>query len=41
VTDLDRDTSTTLTGRELLDEGLPVEMRERPGAALITYRKVE
>jgi len=41
VTDLDApDTPGEYTGETLLDTGLPVEIRSRPGAALYHYRRV-
>jgi alpha-galactosidase len=40
VTDLDEGALRTLAGRELMEQGLPVTLRARPGAALITYRKL-
>jgi alpha-galactosidase len=39
LTNLDVAGSTEMTGRELLDAGLPVVMKEKPGAAIITYKK--
>jgi alpha-galactosidase len=41
VTDLDAAGSRELTGRELMDEGLPIVIKAKPGAAVITYRKVK
>lgn len=40
VTDLDAPTPTEMTGRELMDEGLLVHLRDRPSAALITYKRL-
>jgi len=41
VTDLDApDTPSEYTGETLLDTGLPVEIRSRPGAVLYHYRRV-
>ncbi len=37
VTDLDDPKPTRMSGRELMDEGLPVAIGERPGSALVTY----
>jgi len=37
VTDLDTGQSQTLTGRELMDGGLPVTIRTQPGAIVLTY----
>jgi hypothetical protein len=31
--------TTDMTGRELLEKGLPLVLKERPGAAVIGYRK--
>jgi hypothetical protein len=28
-----------MTGRELQDTGLPIVIKDQPGAAIITYRK--
>ena len=40
VTDLDSPgTPRQMTGDELLDHGLPVEFRSRPGAAIFTYHR--
>ncbi len=39
VTDLDSRESKRMTGRELMNDGLPVHLPQRPGAALIVYRK--
>jgi alpha-galactosidase len=39
LTNLDVAGTTEMTGRELLDSGLPVAMKEKPGAAIITYKK--
>ncbi len=41
VKDLDRDQEKTVTGRELMENGLVVEIPQRPGAALVTYKKVK
>lgn len=38
VTDLDRGTPTRLTGRDLMDKGLPVTIPNQPGAVAITYK---
>jgi hypothetical protein len=40
ITDLDAKIPTTLSGRELMLQGLPVEIKEKRGAAIIIYRKV-
>ncbi len=39
VTDLDAPESGVRTGRDLMDAGLRVELAERPGAAVIVYKK--
>jgi alpha-galactosidase len=41
VTDPDSATETAFTGAELIGQGLPVHLVVRPGAALLTYKKVE
>jgi alpha-galactosidase len=41
VTDLDEGKPHTHAGKDLLDRGLPVEIKDKPGAALIAYRKVK
>jgi hypothetical protein len=41
VIDLDApDKARELTGDELLEKGLPVELVSRPGAAIFTYRRM-
>ncbi len=39
LTNLDDPVETERSGRELLDSGLSVAIQERPGAAIVTYRK--
>lgn len=39
VTDLDAATARQISGKELLERGLPIEVRSRPGAAVIVYQK--
>jgi alpha-galactosidase len=39
LTNLDVAAAVAMTGRELLDQGLPVVMKEKPAAAIITYKK--
>lgn len=39
VSDLDADQPHQMTGRELMEDGLSIAIREKPGAALMTYRK--
>ncbi len=41
VTDLDRNVPHVTTGRELIDPGLRVEIPQRPGAAIVTYKRDE
>jgi alpha-galactosidase len=41
ITNLDSGDAQTLTGRELLENGLPVAIKEKPGSALITYAKAK
>jgi alpha-galactosidase len=40
VSDLDSQSSERLSGRELMEKGLRVNIADRPGAAVITYRKL-
>ncbi len=39
VTNLDVPGTTEWTGRELSERGLPIAIKDRPAAALITYEK--
>ena len=39
LTNLDVPGEMEMTGRELLDVGLPVSIQEKPGAAIITYKR--
>jgi alpha-galactosidase len=39
LVNLDVPGSTEMTGRELMESGLPVAIKNRPGAAIVTYRK--
>ena len=41
VSDFDTGQPKRMTGRELMDSGLLITLPERPGAALITYQKVD
>ncbi len=41
MTDLDSSEVKTLSGRELLETGLSIDLKQKPAAALITYRKRE
>lgn len=40
VTDVDENTPTEITGRELTEKGLLVRIGARPGAAIVTYKRV-
>jgi len=40
ITDVDADGPVVVTGAELLDPGLRIEVTDRPGAALIIYERV-
>ncbi|MCH2597709.1 MAG: GH36 C-terminal domain-containing protein, partial [Pirellulales bacterium] len=40
VNDYDEEQPVEKTGRELMEQGLVVTIAEKPGAALITYKKV-
>jgi alpha-galactosidase len=40
VTNFDLDAPTTISGQDLLTKGLPLEVKELPGAALVVYRRV-
>ena len=39
VTDVDTSQPVQITGKELMDKGLPVSIAEQPGALLFCYRK--
>jgi len=41
VTDPDTGTTAAIAGRALMDEGLSVEIRARPGAATVVYRRLD
>jgi alpha-galactosidase len=41
ATNLDGETSVEITGRELLEQGLPVSIQGKPAAGLIHYRKID
>ncbi|MBI3666363.1 MAG: alpha-galactosidase [Acidobacteria bacterium] len=41
VTDLDSPGEFQLTGDELMEKGLPIAIKGRPGAAVLTYRRVK
>jgi alpha-galactosidase len=40
VTDVDSGKSVEATGRDLMENGLAVTVHARPGAALVTYRRL-
>jgi hypothetical protein len=40
VTDLDKRAPSTISGRDLTQKGLKVEIKEKPGAAIFIYKKV-
>jgi hypothetical protein len=40
VINFDIETPTIVFGRELMENGLTVEIKEKPGAAIIMYKKV-
>ncbi len=39
LTNLDTEETEKISGRKLMEEGLPVNLRDRPGAAVIVYRR--
>jgi alpha-galactosidase len=39
VTDLDEGKPRKVSGKELMENGLAVEIKDKPGAAVISYRK--
>jgi alpha-galactosidase len=39
VANLDSDSPTQISGRDLMEKGLTVEIKNKPGAALITYKQ--
>jgi len=41
LTDLDAGRSKQMTGLELMEQGLPVALKERPAAVIITYQRVK
>jgi hypothetical protein len=41
VTDCDTDRVMKITGQELTEKGLTVEIKDKPGAAVILYRKAK
>jgi alpha-galactosidase len=41
ITNLDLEGSTKVSGKNLMEEGLTVEIKDKPGSALIVYKKVD
>jgi alpha-galactosidase len=41
ISDLDTDRSTRMSGRELMENGLLITIPEKPGAALMTYKRTD
>lgn len=41
ATDLDQNKPLEMTGQDLIEKGLPVNIPDRPGAAVIAYKKVQ
>ncbi len=41
VTDLGAETSSRMTGKQLMEAGLPIEIAEKPGSILVLYKKAE
>jgi alpha-galactosidase len=41
ITNLDAETPSTISGRDLMQQGLHVEIAKQPGAAVIVYKKVQ
>jgi alpha-galactosidase len=41
VTNFDVEGSMKISGRELVEQGLTIEIREKPGSAVITYQEVK
>ena len=39
LTNADAAGTTEMTGRELLEKGLPITVKNQPGAAIVTYKK--
>jgi alpha-galactosidase len=40
ITNPDREGHTVMQGKDLMEKGLPLEITDRPGAAIISYRKL-
>ena len=41
VTDLDVGTAAIISGKHLMEKGLTVEIKNKPGAALIAYQRAK
>jgi hypothetical protein len=41
VTNVDEQGRPEMTGRELMDQGLPVALKNAPQAAIIVYKRVD
>ena len=41
ITDLDGGQPRKMTGKDLMEQGLPVEIRTQPGSAVVFYKKLE
>ena len=41
LTRFDRPQQSPMTGRELMEEGVEIDIEDRPGAAVIAYARVE
>ena len=41
VTDIDKGTPVTISGRELMESGITIRLPGRPGAAIITYKRIK
>jgi alpha-galactosidase len=40
IRNIDEENSTRITGRELMEKGLTVEIKDKPGAVVITYKEL-
>jgi hypothetical protein len=41
ITNLDSGEAKTLSGRELIEKGLPVSVQDQPGDTVLTYAKLK
>jgi alpha-galactosidase len=41
LTDFDSETPRTVTGKALMEQGVYIDIAQRPGAALVRYKKVK